>query len=192
MTSSLQETRPQTIMRITRKAWDAKAFSLAEFSVAVVTAYFAATPASAVNTNLREPCESNVRQFEKDRANNRQIVDRYITGTVKTFPADLEEPWVNSLPDEYKAQALRELAARYGLLAARVRGRTEAIASIGDVAADAGAFLQAMAPIVSDGVISAEDLPHIKPALTKLADLQAALASMQAQLAAALPDTVVA
>lgn len=188
MTNDLQETRPQTILRITRQAWDDRAFSLADFAVAVVSAYFHDTPPSAVNTNLRQPCESNVRQFEKDRSNNRQIVDRYISGAVKTFPADLEEPWVKSLPEPYRLQALRELAARYGLLAARARSRSEAIASIGDVAADAGAFLQTMAPIVADGKIDAADRQHIKPALTKLADLQADLASMQAQLAAALPD----
>lgn len=188
MTNDIHETRPQTILRITRQAWDAKAINLTEFSAAVTEAYFRTTPASAINTNLRLPSESNVRQYEKDRANNRQIVDRYIGGAVKTFPGDLEEPWVNSLPEPYRTQALRELAGRYGLLAARVRTTSEGVASVADIASDAGAVLQAMAPIVADGVINESDRPHLKVAMTKLADLAADIASLQAQLAAALPD----
>ena len=192
MTNDFQETRPQTILRITRAAWDAKAINLSEFAAEVVAAYFRDTPVSAVNTNFRVPSAADGKQYEKDRFHNRQILDRIISGAVKSFPADLEEPWVNSLPEPFKGQALRELAARYGLLAARARDRVEALASIGDVASDAGAFLQAMAPIVADGVINEADRPFLKAALTKLSALQCDLASMQSQLAAALPDEPVA
>lgn len=188
MTIDFRETRPQTILRITRAAWDAKAINLSEFAANVVAAYFRDTPVSVVNTHFRVPSAADGKQYEKDRFHNRQILDRLISGAVKAFPGDLEEPWVNSLPEPYRTQALRELAGRYGLLAARVRTTSEGVASVADIASDAGAVLQAMAPIVADGVINESDRPHLKVAMTKLADLAADIASLQAQLAAALPD----
>lgn len=186
MTTDFLETRPQTILRITRAAWDAKAINLSDFSASVVAAYFSATPASAVNTNFRLPSESDVKQYEKDRFHNRQIVDRLIGGAVKAFPADLEEPWVKSLPDPYRAQVLRELSARYGLLAARIRDSSDAIRSVGDFTADTGAFIQSMSPIMSDGRIDERDLPHLEGALQSLAAVQGDLASLHAQLSAVL------
>jgi hypothetical protein len=114
---------------------------------------------------------------------NGQIIDRYIKGAVK-FPTDLEEAWVDSLPEPFRGDLIRELAGRYGLLGARQADLTPSqhLACLADVLTDAGRIATALAPIFADGRITAEDAPHCRRALPVIAHALADLASLQAQL----------
>lgn len=134
-----------------------------------------------------KPLLGDISQISAAQKANRQTVDRYIKGEVKTFPCDLEEAWVAALQAPFQDEALRLLSARHGLLAAKARAPGEALESLSDATHAFSAFLGGMAPIVADGVIDERDQPHLKSALEELADLQAAMASIQSQLTAALP-----
>lgn len=188
MSISTQETRSEVVCRIARMAWNDRAVSLADFSRAVVTHYFAHTPEASVNTNLRQPSTSNADRMEEDEKHNRQIIERLMKGVVKTFPADLEEAWVMALPDAYREQALRELAARYGLLPARAVQIADFQANAATLMKAVAQVMETFAPIAQDGVINHLDRPHLKPFLASIADAQGVLASLAHQAAQALAD----
>ncbi len=120
---------------------------------------------------------------------NAQLVARFMQGLVK-LPADLEEAWVSSLPEPYREECLRELVRRHGFLAAKPpsEGKGAGLAGIADLAREFAQTLEALAPIFADGLIDANDRPHLKKALKETTDMMAALVSLQAQLTAALPD----
>jgi hypothetical protein len=188
MSNFPHETRSELVCRIAREAWNAKAVSLTDFSRAVVAYYFANTPESSVNTNLRQPSTTSAARLEEDEKHNRQIVERLMKGVVKTFPADLEEAWVMALPDTYREQALRDLAARYGLLPARAVQVADFQASAATLMKAIAQVMETFAPIAQDGVINHLDRPHLKPFLASIADAQGVLASLAHQAAQALAD----
>lgn len=190
MSISTQETRPELICRIARTAWNAKAVSLTDFSRAVVAYYFANTPESSINTNLRQPSTTSADRLEEDEKHNRQVIERLLKGVVKTFPADMEESWVMSLPDAYREQALRELSARYGLLPARAVHIADFQANAATLMKAIAQVMETFAPIAEDGVINHLDRPHLKPFLASIADAQGVLASLAHQAAQALADEV--
>lgn len=189
MTTAYQETRTELIRRIARMALAARQLNLMLFADDFVTLAFEKAYASASgDTNLRVPHPADGTQHDKDRAHNRQIVERWVRGKVAAFPHDLEEAWVLALPHPWRDQALAELAARYGLLAAPAIDPNMALATMGETMRKFGAFMEAMTPIIEDGRIDENDRPHLKPALEQVGQLQSMLASVAQQLAKALPD----
>ena len=190
MTTAYQETRIQTIRRIASSAMNAGELNVVRFSEAFVALAFELARSYASETNLRVPHTTDGEQYEKDRYHNQQIVRRWITGAVAKFPHELEEAWVKALPQPYRDQALRELAARYDLLAAPSIDSMMALANMGEAMQKIGSFVKSMTPIVEDNRIDENDLPYVKPAMTDIAELMALLAGFQQQLARVLPDEV--
>ena len=186
-----QKSRPQFLMDLTAEAVAQTRGGVVAFADKVADLYEERVPAEHRRAKFK-PVVGDLDQISAAQKANRQTVDRYIRGEVKAFPSCLEEAWVLSLPEPFQEDALRELAGRYGMLPARIRGPHEGIASISTVTHEFGDFIRAMAPILADGVINEQDRPYIKSALDELADLQAALASVQQQLTAVLPDEKVA
>ena len=186
-----QKSRPQFLMDLTAEAVSQTRGGVVAFADKVADLYEERVPAEHRRAKFK-PVVGDLDQISAAQKANRQTVDRYIRGEVKAFPSCLEEAWVLSLPEPFQEDALRELAGRYGMLPARIRGPHEGIASISTVTHEFGDFIRAMAPILADGVINEQDRPYIKSALGELADLQAALASVQQQLTAVLPDEKVA
>lgn len=192
MTSAFQETRTQLIRRIAREALLARQLNVQHFAEAFVERAHAMMPMAFAETKLRLPHPSDADQHEKDCANNRQIVDRWIKGVVQAFPADLEEAWVLALPTPWQGAALRELSDRYGLIPAQAPDASDLRADAGDLMSVMGLVLKRFAPIAEDGVINHLDRPYLKPFLSALAEAQGVLASLHAQAAAALADEPVA
>lgn len=188
MTNAYQETRVGLIRRIAFAALQARDLNLMQFADSFVALAHELAPTAFAQTNLRPPHPVDGAQHEKDRLHNRQIVERWTRGEVSKFPHELEEAWVLALPEPWQEKALQELAARYGLLAAKAPEATSSIASLGAATEDFGKFIAAMSPIVSDGRIDEHDRHHLKPAMEQLGRLQAELASLQQQLARAMPD----
>ena len=187
MKPSCQKSRPAVLVEFAKQAVRTMPGGVMAFADKVAEHYLAAVPEDERRAPLK-PVVGDLDQMDRAQRANRQTVSRYIAGEVRAFPSDLEESWVLALPAAFQEQALRELAARYGLLAAHVPTPGAVVSSLGDFTMDVGRFMQRMAPITADGKVDASDLPHIKPALQALSDLMGELASMQAQLTNALPD----
>lgn len=116
--------------------------------------------------------------YESASRLNTQQVRRMLEGAVR-LAADFEEAIVLALPEPHRDACLRDLAARYGLLAAAVPaaegGKAQDIAGL---MADTGDLLTELAPAYADHVLDAHDLDAARAALPKVLDLQARLASL--------------
>ena len=118
---------------------------------------------------------------EKAMKANAQIIKRFVTGAVK-LPADLEEAWVRAFPAEHRRECKRELARRYGFLGAEAPaaevGRAVSISCVMRECAD---VVDAYAESKACGTALAK-----QRLMKEIADAQAALASLQAELAGEL------
>lgn len=126
----------------------------------------------------------------KAMENNGQVVRRYMDGTVKTFPADLEDAWVLALPEPYRGDCERDLARRRDFLPVRVTPPTaegEAV-SIGALICEFGQLCEALAPALADGRLNEADRGHARRILNESDDVLAKVLNLRRQVQALLPD----
>ena len=121
--------------------------------------------------------------------NNGQILRRYMDGTVKVLPADLEDAWVMALPAPYRGDCERDLAQRRGTLSVPVPSGDAAKAfGVAALTTEFGELLQALAPALADGKICERDLPHARRILSESDDLISQVVALRRQITALLPE----
>jgi len=162
--------------------------NLQTFAIAVAEHYLAATTQFNRVAKFRV-VEGETKEIFRANEHNCEIVTRMMRGVIK-FPADLEEPWVQSLPEPFRGKLVRELALRYGLLGARIADvpAPHRMACLADVLVDAGDTVRAMGPILADGKINEADAQYCASARETIARMQADLASLDSQLSAVAPN----
>ncbi|MBN7138977.1 hypothetical protein A7A76_07700 [Lysobacter enzymogenes] len=185
------EPRSRTILRHTRKAVADGALRVLPFSEAVAERYLADTRPDQRTVNLREQGETMDAALKAQRANG-QVIDRLVQGIVHTFPADLEDAWVQCLPEPYRQHCEQDLAARRGHLPVQdpraAAAPAQQTANLGELLAEMGETAIALAPIFADGKVDASDLQHIGPALEQLGDLLTKALQLHTRLAAVVID----
>lgn len=132
---------------------------------------------------------SDLELFKAERHNAQQL-GRYMDGTLKALPADLEDAWVLALPEPFRSECERELAARRGRYAEKRLTADSAgnAAGLVELSREFGELVQALAPALADGRLDADDLPHARRILTESTDLIAAVLSVQRQVSELLPE----
>lgn len=119
----------------------------------------------------------------KDMRANCQIIRRFKTGDVR-FPSDIEESWIAALPQPYRADLRTALLRRIGRLNVVMphKGLKGMTADTGHLCKEVGDTLTALAPVLSDGKINGDDLPHAQTAIRELDDLLGAVYTMRQSL----------
>lgn len=153
-------TRSELICEITQRAIRGCGSNVLKFAGDVVDAYLKAVPPTARIVEFH-PEHGSVAAIQRAQSANRQLIGRFLKGAVK-FPADLEETWVNALPQPYRDECVRALAARYGLMAARAPNDSRSVQSdfatmmhkYADVVDDLG-------KVLADGKINNQDRANI-------------------------------
>lgn len=179
--------RSAVIFGATRRMLDATALCVRKFASHVADEY-----AARVAPDQRHvPFRAGVTLDDLCRAerHNAQIISRYMDGTVKVLPADLEDAWVCALPEPYRAECERELARRRGHLPVRLSPPTEAgqVMTLGRLMGEVGELVDALAPALADGRLSEADLPHARRILDESDDVIAAVLGLRRQVQALLP-----
>lgn len=129
------------------------------FAMAVAEQYLAITPEDDRTHAFRLTSGGKV---EDDKKHNGQILGRYLDGTVKVLPADLEDAWVLALPQPYREECERELAARRGMLAVRLpETPAGTFASLVPLFKRYSGLVDALSPAVADGRLCPEDRPFV-------------------------------
>lgn len=96
-----------------------------------------------------------------DKKHNGQILGRYLSGDLRTLPANLEDAWVMSLPEPYRSNCERDLARRRGMLAVAMPAPEGLqVASVATLMGNYANLVHALAPAIEDGRFGPEDLPH--------------------------------
>lgn len=119
---------------------------------------------------------------------NAQLVFRQIEGVTR-LASELEEALVLALPEPYRSACLRELAARYGLLAAAQPAEHPAglVSQLGGLGREFGEALQALSKTMDDGRLDEADGEHAAEVVAQIDDLIAAATTLRAAHAALLP-----
>lgn len=88
--------------------------------------------------------------------NNAQILRRFMDGTVKALPADLEDAWVMALPEPYRSDCERDLARRRGRYSMALPEQLSApdVACIAEVMKRTGELCAGWGMSLADGHLS--------------------------------------
>jgi len=178
--------RQALIYAITRRMLDETAQHLNKFALCVAEKYFERTAVDQRHVPFRWGV--SIAELCKAERHNAQVLGRYMDGTVKVLPADLEDAWVCALPSPYREQLERDLAARRGHLAVAIPepGKGVVLASVAGMTKEFGELLGAIAPALHDGVINESDRPLLQRVVAEGDDLIAAVLSIRLQAVAVL------
>lgn len=121
--------------------------------------------------------------------NNGQILRRYMDGTLKVLPADLEEAWVLALPDPYRSECERELGRRRTFYPVRVLESAAGAEAAGmaQLATEVGQLFEALSHALADGRVDEQDLPHVGRILDETDDVIAAVLAIRRRFQSLLP-----
>lgn len=190
-TSPQSEPRSRTLLRHTRQAVRDQRLCVMKFATALADRYLAEVLPEDRVVKFR-PMHGDTEQVLAAQKHNVQIVDRYLKGVVKAFPADLEDAWVSELPQPYRTRCTRDLAARRGLLAVTDPRSTDAplqqSAELSDLLREVGEACTRLAPIFADGRVDETDMPFIGPALDELGEVLTVGLQLHRRLAKVLTE----
>lgn len=178
--------RQSVVYSYTRRMLDETATNANSFAMAVAERYhqLVAPDVRQVNLRLGEG-DALIRAMDA----NGQILRRYMDGTVKVLPADLEDAWVLALPEPYRSDCERDLARRRGHLCVRLEtGDDSAVSGVAQISTEFGELLGAIAPALADGHINEADRVHALQILNKSDDLISAVLSVRRSITALLPE----
>ncbi|WP_447940116.1 hypothetical protein [Pseudoxanthomonas mexicana] len=122
-------------------------------------------------------------KVEDDKKHNGQILGRYLDGTVKSLPVDLEDAWVCALPQPYRDDCERMLALRRGMLSVRMpTGEGLSVASVVGLCQEYGQLMEALGPALANGALGPEDRQHVPRIKREGRDLIAAVLALEADV----------
>lgn len=180
--------RQQVIYGYTHRLLNETAMNANSFAMQVAENYFAMT-APHMHDKKAVPLRMGQGDDLADALKaNGQALRRYMDGTVKTLPADLEDAWVLSLPEPYRSDCERDLAARRGLLPIRLAliAADADTAGIGNLMTEFGSLVSALTPATADGVIDERDRPHARSIIERCNDVVTAALTIQRRFVALL------
>lgn len=88
--------------------------------------------------------------------------ERYLRSEVP-IPMDLEEAWIETLPDGYRERAVVQLCGRYQVAAIELHHEMNC-AGVGEFLKRSSAFMESIGRILDDGVIDVRDQVHLPEA----------------------------
>jgi len=187
MNIDIHEPRSETIIRHVTQFMMAEKVSEATFANNVKDIYHGrVTNEKARVVRFHEDGDA----FEDMKANAQLLFRMMKPAATSRLPVDLEEPIVLALPEERQRNLKAELAARYDLLAAPIphNDPEHNVFSLALLLKTTGGTIEALAPVIADGVIDDNDLPHAKKALKEINKSLAELVSWQQAITEVLPD----
>lgn len=180
--------RQQVVYAHTRRMLDATASNYTSFAMDVAERYLSMVAPDVRQVKLRT---GEGVELIKAMENNAQVLRRYMDGTVKTLPADLEDAWVMALPEPFRGECERDLARRRGMLAVQMPADDETAQTVGlaRLAHEFGELMSALAPALADGKLDATDLPYARRILDESDDLISAVVALRRQVQALVPNS---
>jgi hypothetical protein len=153
--------RQSVVYAYTRRMLDETAMNANSFAMKVAERYLAMVAPDVRQVPFK--LGDGDALFDAMKANG-QTLRRYMDGTVKVMPADLEDAWVLSLPEPYRSDCERDLARRRGRYSFELpaSATSEDFAAIGDVMKQAGELVSEWGKSVADGHLDADELKKIE------------------------------
>jgi hypothetical protein len=182
-----QPPRQSVIYAHTRRMLDQTAMDATAFALRVAEQYIATTAPDVRQVKLRLGDGADLLTAMD---NNGQVLRRYMDGTVKVLPADLEDAWLLAMPEPYRGDCERDLARRRGYVPVQLGATGDAPCEpvcLGRLAKEFGALCEALAPALADGKFCHADMPHAARILNESDDLIAAVLALRRKVTAIMP-----
>lgn len=178
--------RQAVIYAHTRRMLDSSALCVRKFALRVAEQYMALVAPDLRQAKFRRGVTLD--DLCKAEKHNAQILGRYMDGTLKVLPADLEDAWVLALPEPYRGECERDLAARRGRVSFELPDNALGVdaAAMGKLFKQFGELCETLGPALADGVLDADDRPQLPRIVKEANDVIAATLSLKHQAMAAL------
>lgn len=185
----MNESRPNTIWRHVHSYVRETTTSWYGFAANVAKIYFRAVPEAQRTVQFHTGTRGKD-SYESARR-DAQILRRMEEHG--EMPGDLEEALVAALPEDRQEALLQELARRYGLLAAPIPTHTSegTAVSLAEFVGKTGRAIEAVAPMLDDNKIDADDAHMAVDALDEIDAVMAALTTLRARTKKVAPDRTV-
>ncbi len=182
-----QPPRQSVIHGYTRRMLDETATNANSFAMAVAERYHQMVAPDVRQVPLRLGEGDALCKAMRD---NGQVLRRYMDGTVKAMPVDLEDAWVLSLPEPYRGNCERDLARRRGMVPVPrpVDSESAQVVCLSRLMSEFGQLIEALSPAMADGRIDANDLPYARRILDESDDLISAVLAVRKCVQALLPE----
>lgn len=172
--------RSSVIFAHTRRMLDSTALCMRKFATLVAEQYMATLAPDLRQVPFRWGVTGD--DLFKAEKHNAQQIARYMDGTVKALPTDLEDAWVAALPEPFRGECERDLGRRRGFLPIWLGSSNAMGACVAPIATEFGQLVEALAPALADGRITSDDLPHARRILDEADDLIAAVMGLRQQV----------
>lgn len=183
----MKKTRSQVVWKYAYDSVIHSGTSWPTFAAIVRDNYEAGVPESARRIEFSRHSDS----YQRMRL-DAQTLRRFESEARIGLPADLEEAIVKALPEPWYTRCLRELAARYGLLAAPIPANSGShVANLAALAREFSDVVRELSPALVDGKLDNADRCYAKQILAEVSDLEAQLAALRHVLAPLVPADVV-
>lgn len=179
----MRESRPEVLMHHVNLALQHSSLTMRTYATLVRGVYNQRTPSAARGIQFHE-----TRDPYHDERLNAQIVQRLLDNLDK-LPCAIEESLVLALPQPYQGECRRELAARYGELAAPIPAISEhgaAVVSAAELMKDTGVALADLALSFDGNHILTHKRTTATRALGELDDVIGVATSLKARISNAL------
>lgn len=181
------ETRSECIWRHTQAMQFKGRHKMGAFAVEAVMHYHSTVPEAARTVDFIVGSDGDyvarARQYW-------QQLQRWIDTEFTTrMPVDFEESWVAALAEPFRSDCIRDLAARYKLAAVSLPDGQSSpgcdMVKVATLMRGQSGVIDAIAPMVENGVIDAEDASHAPAALEAIDRQLEKLLTMKARIKAA-------
>lgn len=176
----MRETRAATVQAHVLMALRHSGTDQADFADDVASLYHERTPLHARGVEFHQHTRG-ADPYQVRRANEQLLFRMLKAGGPVRLPVELEEAVVMALPEPYRSECVRELAERYGLLAAALptRGGCGTQASVGLLAREFGDVLHATAQTFGDGLLEQASPLHCAEVIKQIDQLVACALSLR-------------
>lgn len=176
-----REPRAAVIRRYTTEAIRNSHHTDASFAAEVAERYMALVAPNERTTTFHVGTDAD--SIVKAGQRNAKLIERFRDGTTK-LPADVEEAWVEALPDPWRLQCARELARRYGFMGALAPSSAEAAQMLctASMLVEFGQAVQALVEVNTHGADGARGVALRRRARAECADVISELMTLKATL----------
>lgn len=191
MSAPEHPTRQAVLFAASHAAMHETGLSMDNLAANIAARYCARVPHEHRALNLTaEPSEPGAEAYYQWKDRTRRRIERYLNSDVN-LPVELEEAWLDALPEPHRSTAISHLCHRIGILPVAIPEMDEhTAATLSEVMREGSEAVAAASPMVEDGRLGENDRPHAGKAYREAVEAAASYLRWAQRLETAFPEEV--
>ena len=189
--ASEHPTRQAVLFAATQAAQHETGLSLDDLSAAIAARYCERVPAEHRSLSLTaEPEGNSAEAYYQWKSRTHRRIERYLREDVN-LPVELEEAWLDALPEPHRSTAISQLCHRVGILPVAIPELDQnTAATLSEVMREGSEAMSAASPMVADGRLDDDDKPHAAKAYLEAIEAAASYLRWAKKLEDRFPDEI--